>query len=255
MTVAPDSPSQTAGPALTNRVALVTGAFGGIGTALVARLLAAGATVVATTRQHNPPLPHGLAAGARSRLQLLRADMADLDAVAELVPRVEREHGALDLLLPNAGVAEVRSLEDVSLSEWQRALDVNLTAPFLLSRAAIPGMRERGFGRILFTSSAAAYVGGFVGPHYASSKAGLHGLVHFLSSRVAAHGVTANAIAPALIENTAMIDGLPAGGPRPSVPVGRFGRPEEVADLALAVLENAYLTGQVLLLDGGLHPT
>lgn len=241
-------------PGISGSVALVTGASGGIGTALVRRLLAEGATVVATSRKSSLAVEDGLTDAHRARLQMVQADMAELDGLAELVANVERQHGRLDLLLPNAGVADVRSLDDVSLPEWQHSLDVNLTAPFLLTQAAVVGMRERGFGRILYTSSAAAYVGGFVGPHYAAAKAGLHGLVHFVSSRTAPHGVTANAIAPALIDDTAMIAGLPADRPAPSVPVGRFGRPAEVADLAVAVLGNGYLTGQVLLLDGGLHP-
>jgi 3-oxoacyl-[acyl-carrier protein] reductase len=141
----------------------------------------------------------------------------------------------------------------VTLSDWTTTLTVNHPAPFLLAQAAAPAMVDRGFGRILFVSSAAAYTGGFVGPHYAASKAALHGLVHFLSGRLAASGVTTNAIAPALIEGTEMIAGMPAGSP-PSMPVGRFGRPEEVADLAVGMLRNGYLTGQVVLLDGGLHP-
>ena len=114
-------------------------------------------------------------------------------------------------------------------------------------------MCERGYGRILFTSSVAALTGGIVGPHYASSKAGLHGLTHFLASRVAADGVTVNAIAPALIEDTAMLPGDP-GELTKAVPVRRLGRPAEVADLALAMLRNGYLTSKVVTLDGGIHP-
>lgn len=240
---------------IAGRVALVTGASGGIGTALVARLLTEGVTVIASSRRPNIPALDKLADTAdQSRLHVVQADMSHPDDLTTLVRRVEEEHGRLDLLLPNAGVAEVRTLENLSLAEWQQSIDVNLTAPFLLAQAAVAGMRERRFGRILFTSSVAAYVGGFVGPHYAAAKAGLHGLVHFLSNRLAAEGITANAIAPALIEDTAMIAGLAGAGPRPSVPVGRFGRPDEVADLAVAVLSNGYLTGQVLLLDGGLYP-
>ncbi len=222
--------------------------------ALTDRLLAAGATVVATSRDPDQTNLGQLAAG-NPALQVLAADMADAVALPGLVDCVVQDHGRLDLLLPNAGLAEVRTLEEVSLADWQRSLDVNLTAPFQLAQAAAAGMRERNYGRILFTSSVAAYVGGFVGPHYAAAKAGLHGLVHFLSSRLASAGVTANAIAPALIADTAMIKGLPAGQPAPNVPVGRLGRPTEVADLAMAVLSNGYLTGQVLILDGGLHPT
>jgi 3-oxoacyl-[acyl-carrier protein] reductase len=114
-------------------------------------------------------------------------------------------------------------------------------------------MRAQGFGRILFTSSVAALTGGIVGPHYASSKAGLHGLTHFLASRVAADGVTVNAVAPALIEDTGMLPGDP-GELAARVPVGRLGRPSEVVDLALAVLRNGYVTNQVISVDGGMHP-
>ncbi|MFD0660689.1 SDR family NAD(P)-dependent oxidoreductase [Thermocatellispora tengchongensis] len=121
-----------------------------------------------------------------------------------------------------------------------------------MAQRIVPGMAERGFGRVLFVSSIAAFTGGVVGPHYAASKAGLHGMLHFIAARVAGDGVTVNAIAPALIEDTRM---LPAGGPGPrALPVGRYGRPEEVADLAMAVLRNGYLTNQVLSLDGGAHP-
>jgi 3-oxoacyl-[acyl-carrier protein] reductase len=99
----------------------------------------------------------------------------------------------------------------------------------------------------------AAFTGGLLGPHYASSKAGLHGLVHWLASRFAGSGVTANAIAPALIEETGM---LPGGSDELAevVPVGRLGKPDEVADLALAVIRNGYITNQVISVDGGMHP-
>ena len=114
-------------------------------------------------------------------------------------------------------------------------------------------MRARGFGRVLFISSIAAFTGGIVGPHYAASKAGLHGLTHFLAARVAAAGVTVNAIAPALITDTRMLPGEPEEL-RDAVPVGRLGRPDEVADLALAILRNRYMTNQVVSLDGGIYP-
>jgi 3-oxoacyl-[acyl-carrier protein] reductase len=114
-------------------------------------------------------------------------------------------------------------------------------------------MRDRGFGRVLVMSSVAGLTGGIIGPHYASSKAGLHGLTYYLASRVARDGVTVNALAPALIEDTGMLPGDP-GDLATRIPVGRVGRPEEVADLALAVLRNGYMTSQVVGLDGGLYP-
>jgi 3-oxoacyl-[acyl-carrier protein] reductase len=114
-------------------------------------------------------------------------------------------------------------------------------------------MRDRGFGRALFVSSVAGFTGGIVGPHYASSKAGLHGLIHFLASRFAADGITVNGLAPALITDTAMLPGEPAELAR-RIPLGRLGRPAEVASLALATLGNAYLTNQVISIDGGTYP-
>src|SRR5205085_5857348 len=94
-------------------------------------------------------------------------------------------------------------------ADFDEMLAVNLRAPFLLAQRVLPGMRERGWGRVLFTSSVAAFTGGIVGPHYAASKAGLHGLTHHLAARVAADGVTVNALAPALITDTNMLPGEP----------------------------------------------
>ena len=232
---------------LAGRTALVTGASGGIGAALVQRLLDEGVRVIGTARRLES-LPQSTEAFVP-----LQADMASIDVLTDFALAIEREYGPIDLLLPNAGRAEVRSLADVTLAEWQATLDVNITAPFLLAQVVAPRMAERGFGRVLFTSSAAAFVGGFVGPHYAASKAALHGLVHILSARLASSGVTVNAIAPALIEQTAMLEGA-SGLNIPAPPVGRLGRPDEIADTAVAILRNGYLTGQVLLVDGGLHP-
>jgi 3-oxoacyl-[acyl-carrier protein] reductase len=192
-------------------------------------------------------------AATGARVLTAGADLRDRAAVAQLVDDVERELGPVEVLVPNAGVGRIRqTIEDVTDGDWDDHIAVNLTAPFLLARRVAPGMRERGFGRILFVSSVAAFTGGVVGPHYAASKAGLHGITHWLASRLAGHGVTVNAIAPALIERTGM---LPGGSNelRARIPVGRLGTPEEVADLAVAILRNAYLTNQVLGLDGGIY--
>jgi 3-oxoacyl-[acyl-carrier protein] reductase len=146
----------------------------------------------------------------------------------------------------------VASYDQVDAELFDRTLAVNLRAPFLLAQAALPGMRERGFGRILFVSSTAAFRGGVVGPHYAASKSGLHGLAYFLASRTAVDGVTVNVLAPGFIA-TSMLPGDPSElGSR--VPVGRVGEPEEVADLAAAVLRNGYVTSHVFSVDGGMHP-
>jgi 3-oxoacyl-[acyl-carrier protein] reductase len=157
------------------------------------------------------------------------------------------------VLVANAGLARRQQLEEVSIDDFDELLAVNLRAPFLLAQRTLPGMSERGFGRILFMSSVAAFTGGIVGPHYASSKAGLHGLTHFLAARAARSGVTVNALAPALIAETGMLPGDPQEL-RDLVPVGRLGQPAEVADLAMAILRNPYVTNQVISIDGGMHP-
>ena len=237
------------------RVALVTGASGGIGAEL-SRGLARGGAAVALHYASNEAAVSELAAeieAAGGRALALGADLRDPAAPERLVSEVEHALGAVDVLAANAGLGRAASWEDVDAEAFDETVAVNLRAPFLLAQRVLPGMRERGYGRILFTSSVAALTGGIVGPHYASSKAGLHGLTHFLASRVAADGVTVNAIAPALIDDTGMLPGDP-GELAEVVPAGRLGKPAEVADLALAMLRNGYLTSKVVMLDGGIHP-
>jgi 3-oxoacyl-[acyl-carrier protein] reductase len=161
--------------------------------------------------------------------------------------------GPVDVLVSNAGTGTTKSFEQVTVDDFDQTIAVNLRAPFLLAQRTLPGMLQRGFGRILFISSVAAFTGGSVGPQYAASKAGLHGLAHFLARRAARSGVTVNVLAPALIAETGMLPGDPQEL-REHVPVGRLGRPQEVADLAIAILRNPYLTNQVVSLDGGMHP-
>jgi 3-oxoacyl-[acyl-carrier protein] reductase len=240
---------------LEGRVALLTGASGGIGGAIARRLAAAG-TAVAAAYGSNADAAESLVAEIVSnggRAVALAADLRRADAPAELVDSATRALGPVDILVANAGLSRRQELDEVSPGDFDEMLAVNLRAPFLLAKRAIPAMRDRGFGRIVFMSSVAAFTGGIIGPHYAASKAGIHGLVHFLASRLASAGVTVNAIAPALIEETGMLPGSPEQL-RELVPVGRLGNPTEVADLTLSVLANAYLTNQVISLDGGMHP-
>lgn len=249
------STTSTSGGPLAGRVALVTGASGGIGQALARRLAAEGAALALSYGAHAEPV-EALAAeitDAGGTAAAFGADLRDPDAPAALVRAAADRVGPVDILVSNAGLGRRQSLEDITAGDFDEMLAVNLRSPFLLAQAVVPGMRERRFGRVLFVSSVAAFTGGIVGPHYAASKSGLHGLTHFLAARVARDGITVNALAPALITGTEMLPGDPAEL-RDRVPVGRLGQPDEVADLAAGILRNSYLTSQVVSLDGGMHP-
>ena len=138
---------------------------------------------------------------------------------------------------------------------WNNTFAVNVTSTWQLTQTLLPAMLQRSFGHVLFVSSIAALTGGLLGPHYAASKAALHGLVHHLAPRVAGDGVTVNALAPALIKDTRILPATPKDGTARRIRVGRQGRPDEVAAMALSILTYAYLTNKVITLDGGLHPS
>ena len=237
------------------RVALVTGASGGIGRAIAEALATEGATVglhYGSSADAAYQLAERISARG-GRTAVFGADLRDRDAPAQLVDRVAAQLGPVELLVNNAGVGRRLIWEQTAIDDFDEAYAVNLRAPFLLTQRALPAMIERAFGRVLFMSSVAGRTGGVVGPHYASAKSGLHGLTHFLAGRLAGSGVTVNALAPALIADTGMLPGDPEELVA-RIPVGRLGTPDEVADLTLAVLRNAYVTNQVISIDGGIYP-
>jgi 3-oxoacyl-[acyl-carrier protein] reductase len=246
---------QASASSLAGRVALITGGSGGIGRAIVLALSAAGVSVAIGYGASDAAAQQlaGQITAAGGRAAALSADLAYAAEVARLTEDTEHAFGPVDLLVSTAGMGQLQRLETIEIEEFDETIAVNLRAPFLLAQRLVPPMAERGFGRVLFISSAAAFTGGVIGPHYAASKAGLHGLTHSLASRFARSGVTVNALAPALITDTGMLPGEP-DELRQRVPVGRLGRPAEVADLALAVLRNPYLTSQVISIDGGMYP-
>ncbi|MGB6163723.1 MAG: SDR family NAD(P)-dependent oxidoreductase [Pseudonocardiaceae bacterium] len=187
---------------LAGRIALVTGASGGIGGAICRRLVGEVAGI-ADAYGSNPEPAEALAAEIVSgggTARALGSDMAEASAPERLIDDVEAALGPVDFLVANHGLARQARYEDVDAVAFDHTLAVTLRAPFLLARCALPGMRERGFGRVLFISSVAAFRGGVIGPDYACSKAGLHGLAHFLASQVAADGVTVNVLAPGFAE-------------------------------------------------------
>ena len=177
---------------------------------------------------------------------------------ADLRRRSRSSSGRWTILVANAGIGSAPTgILEIALADWERTLAVNLTAPFLLAQRAFAGMLERGFGRIVFLSSVAAYTGGLIGAHYAASKAGLHGLAHSLARQGGAHGVTVNVVAPGAGGHR-----HDPGRPRPSASSsppparsGVWGASEEVADLVAAVVANAYLSNQSIVIDGGTLPT
>jgi len=236
---------------IAGKVALVTGASRGIGRAIALALARAGADLAINyrSREAEAAAVATQIRGLGRRCIPVRADVSKSSEVARLVETVQAQLGAIEILVNNAGIARPQPLEEITESDWDELLAVNLTSCFLLTQAVLPGMRARRWGRIINLSSVAAQVGGVVGPHYAASKAGLLGLTHSYAALLAKEGITANAIAPALILTEMVTSNLKA---RPDlIPVGRFGDPEEVAEVALALARNGYITGQTINLNGG----
>lgn len=160
------------------------------------------------------------------------------------------------MLVSNAGIAPQGELEEISVEDWDRVMKVNLRPAFLLAKRVVPGMRERGWSRIVFVSSVAAFTGGIVGPYYTASKAALIGPARSLAASLAPHGVTVNAVAPALIEGGGTLPGSEEErhGLAENVPVGRLGTAEEAARAVVSLVENPFVTAQTLSVDGGMHP-
>jgi 3-oxoacyl-[acyl-carrier protein] reductase len=238
---------------LTGRVALVTGASRGIGRAIALALAGVGADVVVNCRARGRSAEEtaGAVRAKGRRALAIAADVADARAVEGMVRSAEAELGPVDVLVNNAGVAIPRDLDDLTEADFDRTLAVNLKGAFLCTRAVLPGMRARRWGRVVNISSGAARGAGVIGPHYNASKAGLEGLTRGYAARLVKDGVTVNAVAPSLIE-TEMI-GARRDEYAKKVPIGRFGMPGEVAQAVLMVVGNAYMTGQTVPVNGGLH--
>lgn len=226
---------------LEGRVALVTGAARGIGHRITEVLRDQGARVAAgDLAAPDTPGVHGVA-----------MDVTDEDAVDRAFGEVERDLGPVEVLVLNAGIFVIEPFEETTLASWRRSVDVNLTGAFLCARRALPGMRERGYGRVVALGSSAGKTGGAKSvAAYAASKAGVMALAKSIASEYAGTGVTSNALAPALID-TEMISVMP--DMRDKVPVGRLGTPDDVAGLVafLASDHAGYVTGEVVDVNGG----
>lgn len=237
---------------LAGRTALVTGASRGIGRAVALSLAEAGAAVAVNYRERAVDAREVVAAIQRDggKAMDVAADVSDAHAVAEMVAAVERELGPVDVLVNNAGLAIIRGIDDLTEEEFDRTIAVNLKSAFLCTKAVLPGMRARKWGRIVNVSSGAARGAGGIGPHYNASKAGMEGLTRGYAARVVKDGVTVNAVAPSLIETDMVRAGLASSPDR--IPLGRFGTAEECAQAVLMVIGNAYMTGQTVALSGGM---
>jgi 3-oxoacyl-[acyl-carrier protein] reductase len=181
----------------------------------------------------------------------VQADVADPREAARTVREVEEGLGPIGVLVNNAGINASKPLAEITPEDWVHTISINLSSAFYVTQAVLPSMRARQWGRIIMLSSIAAQTGGVIGPHYAASKAGLIGLMHSYANLLAKEGITANAIAPALIE-TDMIKGNEAIKPT-LIPLGRFGKAGEVASVAALLAMNGYVTGQTISVNGGWH--
>jgi 3-oxoacyl-[acyl-carrier protein] reductase len=239
--------------ALTGKIALVTGASRGLGRSIANTLAQAGATVIVNYHANQSAAEAVVQdiEQQHDRAFALQADVADAAAVTRLFEQIRGVAGEVDIVVNNAGIGVPKPFLEITPDDWQQVLQTNLTSAFLVSQAAIPAMMAKGFGRLITISSTAAQTGGVIGPHYTASKAGMIGLMHSYAALLAPHGITANAVAPALIE-TDMIRNNPNITPD-LIPLKRFGQPQEVADAVLLLATNGYINGQTINVNGGLY--
>jgi len=246
---------------LKGKLALITGCTGGIGTA-AARVLARKGAAIAVHY-------HTAAQAAQSLIKELeelgvkakafQADLSTYEAVRALHAAVKAAMGDPDILFCNSGILAKTigpkgNIHDISVDMFEDTWRTNTGVHFLLTQLCLPAMEAQSWGRVIFCSSVAAGTGGVIGPHYASSKSAMHGLIHWLANRYASEGITVNGVAPALITNTGMFPN-PSSGLKSIIPVGRFGVPEEIGAVVELLATNAYMTNKIIVADGGMTPS
>ncbi len=240
------------------RVALVTGASRGIGEAIARRLAAEGAIVLAAARSTSV-LDRVVAdiAKAGGRARVLELDVSEPSSIESAMKSALEEHGQIDVLVNNAGIAEDNLILRMSRDAWDRVLMTNLTGAFLLIQAVVKGMVRRRYGRIVNVTSVVGLMGNAGQANYAAAKAGLVGLTRSVARELGSRNITCNAVAPGFIA-TAMTDRMTEAsreGLSGQIPLQRLGAPDDVAGAVafLASEDAAYVTGAVLNVSGGLY--
>jgi 3-oxoacyl-[acyl-carrier protein] reductase len=217
---------------LGGRVALVVGGASGIGRAIASAFVNEGATVAVADRDGHRAVEAARGVGAAAGLEL---DVRDRSSVQSVSDRLHQEHGRIDVLVNAAGILTESPLVDMTPDQWQETIDVDLTGVFMCCRAVVPGMVDRGWGRVINIASQLGIKGGRGLTHYSAAKAGVLGLTKALALEVAPHGVLVNAIAPGPVD-TPMVEGISEewkAAKRAELPLGRFGVPAEVAPTAV----------------------
>ncbi len=238
------------------RIALITGGTGGIGSAICRRMLHEGYQVVTNYRSEEKARQwqQELAAGGLE-VGIIAADVSDFDSCQNLIEQIEGQHGPIDILVNNAGITRDTTLKKMSHEQWESVINTNLNSVFNLTRPIINGMLERGFGRIINISSINGQKGQLGQTNYSAAKAGMHGFTMALAQEVAYKGITVNTISPGYIA-TDMVMAVPETIREKiiaQIPVGRLGRPEEIAAAVvyLASDEAGFMTGADLSINGG----
>ena len=243
-----------------SRVALVTGGMGGLGEAICIKLAGMGITVAVTYSAANTKAANWLAQ-MKTRgfnFHAFQVDVADYESCAAVIKKVEADVGAIDILINNAGITRDVTFKKMTKVDWDTVLNTNLTSVFNMTKPVIDAMVERGWGRVINVSSVNAQKGAFGQTNYSAAKAGMHGFTKALALEVARKGVTVNTISPGYIGTkmvTAIAEDVLNSKILPQIPLGRLGKPEEVAGLCayLASDEAAFITGANIAINGGQH--
>ena len=244
----------------TQRIAVVTGGMGGLGEAICMKLARMGIKVVVTYSPSNTKSAAWLKE-MEARDYHFRAypvDVADFDSCAAAVAKIQKEVGPVDILINNAGITRDMTFKKMMKVDWSAVVSTNLDSVFNMSKPIVDGMVERGWGRVINVSSVNGQKGAFGQTNYSAAKAGMHGFTKALALEVARKGVTVNTISPGYI-GTAMVTAIPEDVLNtkivPQIPIGRLGKPEEVAGLCayLASDEAAFITGANIAINGGQH--